>query len=62
MNGFGIGTSVGSGAIIGLGLVAPGAPLLAYALTFLFYGALGGSAFELVRLIFFWKPPSSTRP
>ncbi len=57
MNGIGIGTSVGLGALIGLGLVAPNAQLVEYVLTFAFWGITAGAAFEGVRMLFFWKPP-----
>lgn len=52
MNGIGVGTSVGLGCIIGLGLVAPSAPLMEYVATFVVYGILSGLTFETFRFIF----------
>jgi hypothetical protein len=57
MNGLGIGTSVGLGALIGLGIVAPSAPVIEYVATFAFYGFVSGMLFEMYRFAFTWKHP-----
>ena len=49
MNGLGIGTSVGLGGMIGLGLVSPGAQLEEYVATFAFFGIWSGLIFETYR-------------
>ena len=49
VNGIGIGSSVGMGAMIGLGLVAPGAQLVEYVTTFAFFGFWSGLLFEAYR-------------
>ena len=49
MNGFGVGSVVGLGTLIGLGLVSPGAPLAEYISTFVFYGFCAGVLAEVVR-------------
>ena len=57
MNGLGIGTSVGLGALIGLGIVAPDVELTEYLATVFFYGFLSGVLFELYRFAFGYKLP-----
>ena len=57
MNGIGIGTSVGLGALIGLGIVNPGVQVIEYVATFGFYGLVSGFLFELYRFAFTWKHP-----
>ena len=55
MSGIGIGTSVGLGAIIGAGIVAPDMDVLEYVATFAFYGFMSGLIFEVYRMAFTWK-------
>jgi hypothetical protein len=57
MNGIGIGTSVGLGAIIGMGIISPGAQVVEYVATFAFYGMLSGIIFELYRFAFTYQRP-----
>ena len=57
MNGLGIGTSVGLGALIGLGIVSPGVQVTEYVATVAFYGFLAGVLFELYRFAFTWRHP-----
>jgi hypothetical protein len=57
MNGIGVGTSVGLGAIIGMGFVAPDSQLIEYVATFAFYGLLTGVIFELYRFAFSFRRP-----
>lgn len=52
MNGFGVGTAVGLGAIIGLGIVSPSAAIIEYVATFAVYGSLAGLVFEAYRFAF----------
>jgi hypothetical protein len=59
VNGLGIGTTVGLGALIGLGIVAPGAQIIEYLATFAFYGMISGLLFELYRFAFTFKRPFS---
>lgn len=57
MNGLGVGTSVGLGALIGLGIVAPGADIAEYVATAAFYGMLTGIVFELYSFAFGYQRP-----
>ena len=57
MNGIGIGTSVGLGALIGLGIVQPSSQVIEYVATGAFYGVVTGFLFELYRFAFTWKHP-----
>ena len=58
MNGIGVGTSAGLGAMIGLGLVAGDVSLLEYVTTMAFYGLLSGFIFHLYKMALTdWKPP-----
>jgi hypothetical protein len=57
MNGVGIGTSVGLGCVIALGIVAPDARIIAYFTHFLFYGGLSGFIFEMYRMAFAARHP-----
>ncbi len=57
MNGIGIGTSVGLGALIGLGIVDPNVEVMEYVATFAFYGIMSGLLFELYRFAFTWRHP-----
>jgi len=58
MNGFGVGTSVGLGALIGLGIVQPGVQIIEYVSTFAFYGLLSGFVFHFWQIALKdWKPP-----
>ena len=59
MSGLGIGTSVGLGAMIGAGLVAPGVDVVEYIATFAFYGFMSGLIFEVYRFALTWKHPFS---
>ena len=61
MSGIGIGTSVGLGAMIGAGIVAPNADVIEYITTFAFYGFISGFIFESYRLAFTYKHPFSRR-
>lgn len=58
INGLGIGTSVGLGAIIGLSIVAPAAGIVEFVATFAFYGGISGLLFELYRFAFTWNRPA----
>jgi hypothetical protein len=57
MNGLGVGTSVGLGALIGTGLVAPESQLVEYIATGVFWGFMSGLIFEAYRFAFTWKHP-----
>ena len=57
MNGIGIGTTVGLGALIGLGINSPGAEIVEYVATFAFYGLVSGLLFELYRFAFSYRRP-----
>ena len=59
MNGLGIGVTVGLGALIGSGIVAPGAQVVEYLATFVFYGLMSGLIFELYRFAITYKRPFS---
>jgi hypothetical protein len=57
MNAIGVGTAVGLGCIIALGIVAPAAPIIAYVTHFFFYGGLSAFIFEMYRIAFTAKHP-----
>jgi hypothetical protein len=57
MNGVGVGTAVGVGCMIGLGIVAPAAPVIAYVTHFAFYGGVSGFIFEMYRMAFAARHP-----
>lgn len=59
MSGIGIGTSVGLGAMIAAGIVAPSVDVVEYIATFFFYGFMSGLIFEVYRFAFTWKHPFS---
>jgi hypothetical protein len=57
INGIGVGTSVGLGALIGLGIVSPGAATIEFVTTFAFYGFVSGVIFEAYKFAFSWRRP-----
>jgi hypothetical protein len=63
MNGVGVGTAVGFGVLIGLGIADPGVQVIEYVATFAFYGLLSGFVFHLYQMALKdWKPFGSKRP
>jgi hypothetical protein len=57
MNGIGVGTSVGLGAIIGMGIVNTSVQTIEFVSTFIFYGFVSGLLFEGYRMALRdWNP------
>lgn len=52
MNGIGVGTAVGLGTMIALGIVSGGGAAIEYIVTFAFYGGFAGAIFEVYRFAF----------
>ena len=58
MNGIGVGTAVGLGCIVALGIVGGSASVIEYVATFSFYGVVTGFIVEMWRMALKdWKPP-----